>query len=194
MERDAVQENWSSNSAFLLAAVGSAVGIGNIWRFPYLVGENGGSAFVLVYVLAVVAVAMSILTAELLMGRRGGRSPVETMRLLARAEGRSDLWRYHGFLMIAIAILGSSFFSVISGWCVAYIPLELSDSFSGADAERSARLLQNLTDDPVRMVAWHGVFMGATVLIVSGRSQPRARRDVARAWPLWRERCGCSPR
>ena len=90
------------------------------------------------------------------MGRRGGRSPVETMRLLARAEGRSGLWRYHGFLMIAIAILGSSFFSVISGWCVAYIPLELSDSFSGADAERSARLLQNLTDDPVRMAPGTG--------------------------------------
>jgi len=70
--------------------------------------------------------------------------------------------------MIAIALLGSSFFSVVSGWCVAYIPLALSGSFAGADAETSARLLQNLTGDPVRMVAWHGVFMGATVLIVSG--------------------------
>ncbi len=168
MERDAVRENWSSNRAFLLAAVGSAVGIGNIWRFPYLVGENGGSAFVLVYVLAVVAVAMPILTAELLMGRRGGRSPEETLRVLARTEGRSELWRYHGLLMIAIALLGSSFFSVVSGWCVAYIPLALSGRFVGADAEASARLLQSLTGDPVRMVAWHGVFMGATVLIVSG--------------------------
>lgn len=168
LESAPVRERWSSNRTFLLAAVGSAVGIGNIWRFPYLVGENGGSAFVLVYVLAVALVAMPILTAELLMGRRGGRSPEETMRLLARAEGRSQLWRYHGLLMISIAIVGSSFFSVVSGWCVAYVPLALSGSFSGVDAQESARLLRELTDDPVRMVAWHGVFMGATVLIVSG--------------------------
>jgi NSS family neurotransmitter:Na+ symporter len=161
-------ENWSSNGAFLLAAVGSAVGIGNIWRFPYLVGENGGSAFVLVYVLAVVAVAMPILTAELLIGRRGGRSADETLRRLAVAEGGSELWRFHGLLMIGIALLGSSFFSVVSGWCVAYVPLALSGSFVGADGEASARLLSELTGNPVRIVAWHGVFMGVTVLIVSG--------------------------
>lgn len=174
---DAIPESWSSHRAFLLAAVGSAVGIGNIWRFPYLVGENGGSAFVLVYVLAVIAVAMPILTAELLMGRRGARSADETMRRLARAEGRSELWRFHGILMLAIALLGSSFFSVVSGWCVAYIPIALSGSFAGADAETSTRLLKDLTDDPVRMVAWHGVFMGVTVLIVSGG----VRRGLERA-------------
>jgi NSS family neurotransmitter:Na+ symporter len=168
LEQSAARENWSSNRAFLLAAVGSAVGIGNIWRFPYLVGENGGSAFVLVYLLAVAAVAMPILTAELLMGRRGGRSADQTMRVLARAEGRSELWRYHGFLMISIALLGSSFFSVVSGWCVAYVPLALFGSFAGTDAEGSSRLLQSLTGDPVRMVAWHGIFMGATVAIVAG--------------------------
>ena len=84
--RDAIPESWSSDRAFLLAAVGSAVGIGNIWRFPYLVGENGGSAFVLVYALAVVAVAMPILTAELLMGRRGARSPGSSNHSSAKSD------------------------------------------------------------------------------------------------------------
>jgi NSS family neurotransmitter:Na+ symporter len=178
------REKWSSSRAFLLAAIGSAVGIGNIWRFPYLVGENGGSAFVLVYLLAVIAVAMPILTAELLMGRRGGASPAETMRMLARAEGKSDLWRYHGLLMISIAILGSSFFSVVSGWCVAYVPLAWSGSFAGTDAQGSSRLLRALTEDPVRMVSWHGVFMGATVLIVSGGVKDGLERALKVLMPL----------
>jgi NSS family neurotransmitter:Na+ symporter len=137
-----------------------------------------------VYVLAVVAVAMPILTAELLMGRRGGRSPTQTMRILARAEGKSDLWRYHGVLMISIAILGSSFFSVVSGWCVAYVPLAWSGSFAGTDAEGSSRLLRALTEDPVRMVGWHGVFMGATVLIVSGGVKDGLERALKVLMPL----------
>lgn len=183
MERKRIHETWSSSRAFLLAAIGSAVGLGNIWRFPYLAGENGGSAFVLVYVLSVVLVAMPMLTAELVVGRRGGRSPVNTMRLLAREESRSPLWRYHGYLMLVIVVLGSSFFSVVSGWCLAYIPMAAGGDFSGVDGAGSARLLASLMESPVRMIAWHGVFMGLTVLIVAGGVHRGLERAVKLLMP-----------
>jgi NSS family neurotransmitter:Na+ symporter len=168
LEKKRIHETWSSPKAFVLAAIGSAVGLGNIWRFPYLTGENGGSAFVLVYVLSVALVAMPMLVAELVVGRRGAQSPVHTMRLLARAESRSPLWEYHGYLMLSIVVLGSSFFSVVSAWCLAYVPMAALGEFSGLDGAGSTRLLGTLMEAPVRMVAWHGVFMGLTVLIVAG--------------------------
>jgi NSS family neurotransmitter:Na+ symporter len=177
LERETIHETWSSTRVFILAAVGSAVGLGNIWRFPYLAGENGGAAFVLVYILAVAAVAMPMLAGELLVGRRGRQSPINTMRTLARDEGASPAWRFHGWLMVTIAVVGPSFFSVISGWCLAYIPLAATGTFTGVDAEASTAILQALMNSPMRMVAWHGVFMALTVLIVAGG----VNRGLARA-------------
>lgn len=177
MERAAIHETWSSTRVFILAAVGSAVGLGNIWRFPYLAGENGGGAFVLVYILAVATVAMPMLAAELVIGRRGRRSPINTMRVLASEEGATPAWRFHGWLMVLIAVIGPSFFSVISGWCLAYIPIAASGAFTGADGARSAAILQELMDSPVRMIVWHGVFMALTVVIVAGG----VNRGLARA-------------
>lgn len=177
LERAAIHETWSSTRVFILAAVGSAVGLGNIWRFPYLAGENGGGAFVLVYIGAVAVVAMPMLAAELLIGRRGRQSPINTMRTLAQDEGARPAWRFHGWLMVTIAVVGPSFFSVISGWCLAYIPLAASGTFVGVDAEGSAEILQALMDSPGRMIAWHGVFMALTVVIVAGG----VNRGLARA-------------
>jgi NSS family neurotransmitter:Na+ symporter len=177
MEEKAIHETWSSTRVFILAAVGSAVGLGNIWRFPYLAGENGGGAFVVVYILAVAMVAMPMLAAELLIGRRGRRSPINTMRILAAQEGASPAWRFHGWLMVSVAVIGPSFFSVISGWCLAYIPIAASGAFAGVDGARSAAILQELMDSPLRMIVWHGVFMALTVVIVAGG----VNRGLARA-------------
>ena len=102
------------------------------------------------------------------------------MRTLAGEEGASPAWRFHGWLMITIAVLGPSFFSVISGWCLAYIPLAASGAFIGIDAARSTELLQALMDSPGRMIAWHGVFMALTVVIVAGG----VNRGLARAVKL----------
>lgn len=177
MDRAVIHETWSSTRVFILAAVGSAVGLGNIWRFPYLAGENGGGAFVLVYVLAITLVAMPMLAAELLIGRRGRQSPINTMRALAAEQRASPAWRFHGWLMISVAVLGPSFFSVISAWCLAYIPLAASGAFTGIDGAGSSELLESLLSSPVRMIVWHGVFMALTVVIVAGG----VNRGLARA-------------
>lgn len=158
---------WSSPRAFLLAAIGSAVGLGNIWRFSYLAGENGGGAFVMVYIVAVAAIAVPVIAAELMIGRRGRQSPVNTMHRLAREEGASPLWRYHGWMMLAIAILAPSFFSVVAGWTLAYIFKTASGAFAAVGAAESREIFQAFLADPVTIIFWHGVFMALTVFIVS---------------------------
>src|SRR5882757_11146060 len=88
---------WSSNYLFLLASIGSTVGLSNIWRFTYLAGENGGGAFVLVYVVSLFVMGIPILAAELLIGRRGGKSMVGTLRALSQKDGLSSSWKYFGW-------------------------------------------------------------------------------------------------
>ena len=83
---------WSSRAAFILAAIGSAVGLGNLWRFPYVAGENGGGAFVLFYLICVLLIGLPVLVAELFIGRRGGMSAVGSVVKIAKAEGRSAWW------------------------------------------------------------------------------------------------------
>ena len=95
---------WSSRWVFIMAATGSAVGLGNIWRFPYVTGENGGGAFVLIYLLCVVSVGIPIMIAEVLLGRRGRQSPINTMRDLAKAEGRGPQWRLVGWLGVSAGL------------------------------------------------------------------------------------------
>ena len=90
--RTSIHGQWSSRWIFILAATGSAVGLGNIWRFPYLAGENGGGAFVLVYLFCVVMMGIPIMMAEILLGRRGRKSPVNTMHTLAAEEGLNSNW------------------------------------------------------------------------------------------------------
>ena len=97
-KRTSLHGHWSSRMAFILAVTGSAVGLGNIWKFPYIVGENGGGAFVLVYLVCVLAIGMPVMMSEILIGRRGRRNPVATMALLGKEEGGSAHWRWLGAL------------------------------------------------------------------------------------------------
>ena len=91
---------WSSRLAFLLAAVGAAVGLGNMWKFPYTAGVSGGGAFVLIYLIAVIVVAVPIMMAELAIGRRGRRSPVNSMRRVAAADDASPAWKNVGWVNV----------------------------------------------------------------------------------------------
>lgn len=160
-------EFWSSRVGFIMAAVGAAVGLGNIWRFPYAAGTGGGSAFVLVYILAVIAVALPMLVAELSLGRRGGGSPPLTFANLAREAGASNRWRVLGFAGLFIVFMILTFYSVIGGWVMAYVPRSLSGEFAGASPEQVGGVFEALLADPWELMGWHAVFMVATVWIVA---------------------------
>ena len=153
--------------AFILAVAGSAVGLGNIWRFPYMAGENGGGAFVLIYLVCVVIVGLPIMMSEILLGRRGRRNPVATMRLLGEEETGTIKWRWVGILGVATGFLILSFYSVIAGWAVAYIFEGGSGVFNGADLGTVGATFEALTTNPVRTGLWHTFFMGITIFVVA---------------------------
>ncbi len=167
MQTAGVHEHWSSRIAFILAAVGSAVGLGNIWRFPYIAGESGGGAFFLIYIACIVIVGGPILIAELMIGRRGQMSPPNSYHQVARAHGKSGLWKGAGMLGVVAAILLLSFYSVIGGWAVAYLFGTATGALAGVDSATAAGNFKGLLGDPLRLGIWHLVFMGATVWVVA---------------------------
>lgn len=150
-----------------MAAIGAAVGLGNIWKFPYTAGVSGGGAFVLIYAMAVVTIAVPIVMAELLIGRRARRSPVNSFRRLAEQSGASRAWQLAGWLGVVAAFLILSFYSVIAGWAIAYVPKLASGAFSGADATLTGEKFAHLLASPGELLIWHTVFMALTVFIIA---------------------------
>ena len=174
------QEQWSSELLFILAALGSAVGLGNIWRFPYIAGENGGGAFVLLYLLFVLGLGLPALIATIMIGRRGKHSPIKCFEIVARMEGLHPSWVYLGWLLVLSAFLLLSLFSVVGSWIFDYLAKACYGAFAGLDAASASRLFDALKGNPVRLALWHGLFIGLTVFVV-GRG---IRRGIERAIKL----------
>ncbi len=158
---------WSSRIAFITAAAGAAIGLGNIWKFPYLVGENGGGAFVLVYLLCVLGVGLPIMMAETLLGRLGRSNPVQSMKTLAKRYRTTPLWSLVGWFGVLAGFLILSYYSVIAGWSMAYL-FKMSGGFltniTPADAHQTLTDLQSSADI---QVIWHSIFMALTMVIVA---------------------------
>ncbi len=157
---------WSSGITFVLAAVGAAVGLGNIWKFPFVVGVSGGGAFVLVYLGCVIFVAVPILIAELWIGRRGGSSPPIAMRNVAAAAGRTRIWSVVGWVGMLVGYLIATYYSVIAGWTLAYI-FKAGGGFGGAGPQDVAAQFDALLANPAAMTGWHTVFIVTALFIVS---------------------------
>lgn len=162
--QQSIHGEWSSRFAFILAATGSAVGLGNIWKFPYITGENGGGAFVLVYLLCVAFIGLPIMIAEIMLGRRGRQSPINTMRTLSEEAGADPSWSYLGWLGVLAGFLILSYYSVIAGWAMAYI-FKAMGGFSG-EAQQIKGLFDDLVSSPLSMIFWHSGFMLITMLVV----------------------------
>ncbi len=145
---------WSNRFAFLMASVGFAVGLGNIWRFPYVTGENGGSAFILIYLLCVIAIGVPCLMAELLIGRRGQKSPTRSMINVAIESNESRNWAGVGGLGVATAYLISITYAVVVGWVLWYLFLALTVGFIGFDAGIASREFDDLLADGSTMLTW----------------------------------------
>lgn len=165
--RTSLHGHWSSRMAFILAVTGSAVGLGNIWKFPYIAGENGGGAFVLVYLLCVFLIGLPVMMSEILIGRRGRRNPVATMALLGEEEGHSRRWRWVGALGILTGILILSYYSVIAGWTLAYVQKSVFGDFAGATAAQVDAVFKNFTGSWLAVGIAHTLFIGFTTLVVA---------------------------
>lgn len=163
---DTKVETWSSQLTFLLASIGAAVGLGNFWKFPYMAGQNGGGAFVLVYLVCVLLIVVPLVIAETLIGRRGKASAVGSARNVALAEGRSPRWSIIGWLGMIAVFLVLTFYSVIGGWVIAYINEAASGHFVGADPDTIKQSFAALLADPGHLMRLNALFMTLTVLIV----------------------------
>ena len=157
---------WSSSFGFVLAAVGSAVGLGNIWKFPYMVGESGGSAFVIAYLFCIALVGFPILVAEWLIGRRGQKNPVNTFADVAASQGKSRSWGIVGASGILGGFLILSFYSVIGGWSLNYITKIASGEFAGQNGDAVGATFDAMLASAGTLTIWHTVFMALTAIIV----------------------------
>ncbi|MFT6113078.1 MAG: NSS family neurotransmitter:Na+ symporter [Oleispira sp.] len=158
---------WKSRWLFILAATGSAVGLGNIWKFPYITGENGGGAFVLVYLLCICIIGIPVMIAEVSLGRMGRQSPINTMKALAQKAGANPFWASIGWMGAIAGFLILSFYSVIAGWALSYTVEMASGSFVDISAADSGKIFGNLLGDPTQLTIWHTVFMILTMVIVA---------------------------
>jgi NSS family neurotransmitter:Na+ symporter len=166
-KRSSLHGNWSSRMAFILAVTGSAVGLGNIWKFPYIAGQNGGGAFVLVYLACVILIGMPVMMSEILIGRRGRRNPVATMELLGKEEGSSGHWKWVGGMGVLAGILILSYYSVIAGWTLAYIVKSVTGAFAGASPDAVGAEFASYTGDWRLVGLTHTIFMGLAVFVVA---------------------------
>jgi NSS family neurotransmitter:Na+ symporter len=164
--RTSIHGQWSSRWAFVLAAAGSAVGLGNIWKFPYITGANGGGAFVLVYLVCIALIGIPIMMAEVMIGRRGRQSPINTMISLSEEAGRSRYWSMLGWSGVIAGFLILSYYSVIAGWALAYVFRSAIGLFAGASADQVGGIFKDFLASPERLLAWHTIFMVMTMVVV----------------------------
>lgn len=158
---------WGSRWTFILAATGSAVGLGNIWKFPYIAGENGGGAFVLVYLLCIAMVGIPIMMAEVLLGRQGRQSPINTMTALVRETRTNKAWAGLGWLGALAGFLILTYYSVIAGWSLNYIYEMASGTFTGKDGAAVGAIFDEMLENPKQLLFWHSLFMVMVTVVVA---------------------------
>ncbi len=166
-QRTSIHGQWTNRTVFILAATGSAVGLGNIWKFPYITGENGGGTFVLVYLLCIALIGLPIMMAEIMLGRRGKQSPINTMMTLAKDENRNPSWVWLGWMGVLAGFLILSYYSVIAGWAMSYVFRTAGGMFLGVTADGVNSIFTDLVSDPERLLAWHTLFMVITMTVVA---------------------------
>ena len=159
---------WSSKIGFLMAAVGSAVGLGSICKFPYMTGDSGGSAFVIVFIISIALIGFPVLVTEWLIGRRGQSNPAASFRKAAVANNTSPAWSLLGYFGILAAFMILSFYSVIGGWSLNYTLKAGINAFGGLNADATGKIFETMLANPTEMTLWHTAFMGLTALIVAG--------------------------
>jgi neurotransmitter:Na+ symporter, NSS family len=158
---------WNSRWSFVLATTGSAIGLGNIWKLPYMIGVNGGSAFVLIYILSILFVGIPLLMTEIMLGRRVQKNPMDAMQTLAKECNTSHAWKYVGGMGMLTGVLILCFYSVVGGWVLSYISTAAQDGFTNITAEQSSANFSALLASPLTLLLWHSVFMLTTMGVVA---------------------------
>lgn len=169
---------WFSRWGFILAATGSAVGLGNIWKFPYITGEYGGGAFVLVYLACILAVGVPVMMAEIAFGRRGRGSPIEAIANLAREAGACPLWKVFGWIAMLAGFMILSFYVVVAGWSFSYLWKMASGALSGHSVAELGAIFEAGNANPWALGGWATLVTVVTMLIVGRGVQEGVEKSV----------------
>jgi len=159
-----IRDQWGSKIGFILAAAGSAVGLGNIWKFPYMVGENGGAAFILVYLICVVIVGLPVLLAEILIGRTAQKNPIGSFRELSN---QSPFWIAVGGMGILAGFVILSYYNIIAGWCIGYVVESIKGTFSSiSNPAQAGEIFQQLSSSAPWTLGFQALFVLLTMSII----------------------------
>jgi len=175
---------WSERSTFFLAATGAAVGLGNIWKFPYVAGENGGGAFVFLYLFFVLLIGIPLFMSEVVIGKRGEKSPSHSIADIANKEHKSRQWAWVGIIAMLSGFLILSYYSVVGGEVMAYSIRMASGQFEGQSADAVMYLYNNFRSSTETLLAWHTLFMVVTCIIVARGVHRGLEKTVSLVMPL----------
>ncbi|MBV6684454.1 sodium-dependent transporter [Rossellomorea sp. RS05] len=168
----AAKQQWTSKLGFILAAAGSAIGLGAIWKFPYMAGANGGGVFFLLFIVFTVLIGAPILLAEFIIGRKAGADAITSYKKLAP----NSYWHIIGYLGTIVSFIILSFYSVVGGWILSYLWRSITGSLSGKTQEGFAALFDSVISNPVEVLIAQGVFMIMTIMVVQGGVQKGIER------------------
>lgn len=161
------RSTWRNRWTFMLATAGSAIGLGNIWKLPYMIGVNGGSAFVLIFIACIFIVGIPLMMTEILLGRRAQKNPFNGIEALAIEAKASSYWKLLGGMGMLTGLLILSFYSVIGGWVLCFIAEAANGTFIGIEATQSTANFNSLLASPFTLLFWHTVFMCLTMGVVA---------------------------
>ncbi len=156
------RDSFGSKFGVIAATAGSAIGLGNIWRFPYVVGENGGGAFLIIYLAFVVAIGLPVMLSEFVIGRRSQRNAFGAFKVLAPGKH----WYLVGLMGVVAAFMILSFYTAVAGWTLEYIYQSFANGFSGKSSEELSLMFTEFRSGSWRPLLWFFVFMGLTALVI----------------------------
>ena len=174
---------WLGRWGFILAATGSAVGLGNIWKFPYITGEFGGGAFVLVYLACIFAVGVPVMMTEIAFGRRGQGSPVDAIRRVVNESGRASAWSLVGWMAMLCGFMVLSFYVVVAGWSFSYLWKMLTGGLAGSSVDDMAAVFSDNNANPLTLGFWSTLVTLLTMLIVGKGVQKGIEKSVSWMMP-----------
>lgn len=151
----------------MLATAGSAIGLGNIWKLPYMIGVNGGSAFVLIFLACIFIIGIPLMMCEIMLGRRAQKNPVDGMQSLAHEAHASDLWKWVGVSGLVAGLLILGFYSIIAGWVLDYSVRAVSGEFGGMDGVTAKSSFDDFLASPLQLLFWHTLFIFMTLGVVA---------------------------
>ena len=175
---------WKGNSTFILAAAGSAVGLGNIWKFPYMVGSNGGSAFVIVYLFCILIIGLPVMASEIIIGKYGRKSPINSLKKISVDFKLNQGWKYLGILGALAGVLILSYYSVFAGIAFSYM-FNIFPAGLENPSKYSTNYFSSFAASPLKLIFWHSIFIIITCIIVGYGVIKGIGRSVSFLMPIF---------